>query len=225
MLSRKVDLLGQTASVYRAANSIINIEHVQIARARINECVGDLEQLTHGVERIANETDYFRILIQEVERCKDLAEVWDVVMPFYPRRVGSKMPLMKYVDILKELISQNKINYNLILMPRQDQEAEAAMTMKCFQDIGIHLTHIDRAEMPTDLIANFSIYVERRTVCWNQRADDGHILNGQRSDNPADYERCWAKLVAIRQYAKSFVSESIERSKREIPHLENNKFT
>lgn len=203
-LSNKVDLLGLAAAVYQTANSINNLEHIQIAQARINECVGDLEQLAHGKERIANETDYFSVLIQEALRCEDYAEVWDVVMPFYPRRVGKRMPLNKYVDTLEQLIKEHKINYNLILMPRQDQETEAAAAMKRFQDIGIHLTHIDRSELPSDLIANFSIYMKRKTVCWNQRADDGHILNGQRSNNQIDYEKLLVKLAAIKQYAKPF---------------------
>ena len=210
-LSRKVDLLGQTTDVYRAAESICDVDLVQKARSRIKECVDDLEQLAHGIERVTNETDYFSILTQEAYKCDEGGEIWDVVMPFHPRRVLYRRPLITYIEVLRELITTRRLNYNIIIMAREDQEEIAPDTLKHFQDAGVHVFRVKRTSLPAHFISNFSMYICSKTVCWNQRADDGHILDGQRSTNLTDFDRFMAKLVGIKHYAVPFDSEAKEK--------------
>lgn len=139
--------------------------------------------------------------------CKEGDEVWDVVMPLNPTRVGNRQPLNRYLAEVKAA-TERGVKYRLIVMASQTEDGEVQRAFDEFRDeMGIELYVIDRLKFPDNLRGNFSLY-PRMVACEAERGDDATILRGQRLWNQSEYVRLKRKLDDIRGYASAYEPEA-----------------
>ena len=145
-------------------------------------CVDLIEGMTRGREPIPDETAYFRVLTEELNKCGEGDVVWDIVMPLNPTRVGGRRPLDKYLEAISHAVATNGVKYRLVVMASQVEGEATPQLTEAFErltQMGVELYVVSRGLLPDNLRGNFSVY-PHRIACEAQRGDDALIMGGHR---------------------------------------------
>ncbi len=204
-LKYRLDALERSVEVERIFHDLAlkGPDAVKRGREIFEETITELKWNVKGWERIPGEAKYFTVLTEELNSSQDGGEIWDVVMPLNPKRVGEPgyQPLMSYLKAIKKAIAERNIKYNLVVMASEKNEAEIQAAFQLFRDYGIRLHIVHRNRFPPHLRCNFSLYPHNRVVCSAERGDDATIIRGFRIRNDeSEVQKKQATLSELRGY-------------------------
>lgn len=205
-LEKSVELNVLSSKIESAFSRIAsaNPDELKQAGKIYADALDRLNRLAVGRLLIDNETDYFRVLREELDHVPNGGTVLDVVMPLNPDRLDQKTGrkvLKQYLQEIGKATRTRNLTYRLLIMPSQNIESYQALNR--LVELGIEVWVVDRKELPEALRENFSIYPANLTVCLADRGDDAAIKGGIRIRNdPLEFARLQQKYEKIKMYCE-----------------------
>ena len=142
----------------------------------------ELRMMANGRETISNETEFFSMMLHHLEHIEANSEVWNVVMPLLPSRIGpdGEPPLLKYLDRLETLVRERGIVYNLVALVSHETPEESESAAQSLAARGFNVYVVRRESLPEHLWENFSLFESVGVVLVAERGDDARVIRGVR---------------------------------------------